>query len=299
MCLNGRIKSRLHGDRGVDIKTVKFGQVVLVDPGQTLSHVHIAVEINVAVGRVIIAAVKIQIILIGEIRNIDRIAAGLMLIRRVGIEDRVDLPPQDIIRLREGTLHLVVDNAVDRDLTVGTVRLVMPALLAENILLFINIGIKNRIQVDMHEVFKILLVAAGHRIDRLIRISHCVQESVQRTFGKLNERILDREIPGTAEHRMLNDVGDAGGILRRRTEGDIKDLVVIIFRQQRYTRTRLFVPEQPAVTARIRQELMRNDLISGKSFDRGLAVNSCFIFMGQFHIWFLSPFLGVSGGRFL
>ena len=227
----------------------------------------------------VIAAVEVQIVLISQVRNVDRIAAGLMPVRRVGIKDRIDLPPQDIVRLREGALHFVVDNAVDCDLTVGTVRLVMPALLSENILFFINIRIKNRIQVDMHEVFEILLVAARDRIDRLVRISHGIQESVQRTLGQLNERILDREIPGTAEHRMLDNMSDACGILRRRAEGNIKDLVIVIFRQQRYARTRLLVPEQPAVAVHIRQELVFNDLVSRKGFDAGITVNRSCIFM--------------------
>ena len=78
---------------------------------------------------------------------------------------------------------------------------------------------------------------------------------------------------------MLDNVRDACGIFRRRTEGNIKDLIIVIFRQQRYARTRLLVPEQPAVAVYIRQELMRNDLVSRKGFDAGLAVNRSCIFM--------------------
>ena len=132
----------------------------------------------------------------------------------------------------------------------------MPAFLAENILFSVNIGIKNRIQIDMHEVFKVLFIAAGHRIDGFIRIGHCVEKGVERSLGKLDEGVLDRKIPGTAQNRVLDNVRYTGRILRRRAEGNIKDLVVVIFRKKRDARAGLFVPQKPAVRINIRQKLM-------------------------------------------
>ena len=239
----------------------------------------------------IIAAVEVQIVLVSEVRNVDRIAAGFMLIGRMRIEDCVDLPPQNVIRLRKSALHLVVDNTVDCNLTVGAVCLVMPALLTENILFFVNIWIKNRIQVDMHEVFEILLIAACDRIDCLVRIGHSVEEGVERTLGELDERILDREVPGAAEHCVFNDMRDTGGVLRRRAEGNVKDLVIVIFRKQCHARTCLFVPEQPAVAVHIRQELMRDHFVCRKVFNTGLSVKSFFFIMGKFHMNDPSPYL--------
>ena len=48
----------------------------------------------------------------------------------------------------------------------------MPAFLIKNVGLFVNIGIKYRIQVNVHQVVKILVVAACNRIHRLVRIGH-------------------------------------------------------------------------------------------------------------------------------
>ena len=48
----------------------------------------------------------------------------------------------------------------------------MPALLHENIRFLINIGIKNGIHIDIHQVLEVLFIAARHRINRLIGIRH-------------------------------------------------------------------------------------------------------------------------------
>ena len=64
---------------------------MFIDPGQPLRHIHVSIEIDIAVGRMIIAAVEIQVIVISEVGNVDRVAAGLMPVRRVRIQDCIDL----------------------------------------------------------------------------------------------------------------------------------------------------------------------------------------------------------------
>ena len=71
----------------------------------------------------------------------------------------------------------------------------MPALLAENVLFLINIRIKNSVQVDVHQVLEILVVAARHGIDGLVRVSHGIEEGIQRPLRKFNEGILDGKLP--------------------------------------------------------------------------------------------------------
>lgn len=44
---------------------------------------------------------------------------------------------------------------------------------------------KNSVKINIHQILKIFGVAAGNRIHSLIRISHCVQESIHRTFDQL------------------------------------------------------------------------------------------------------------------
>ena len=43
---------------------------------------------------------------------------------------------------------------------------------AEDLIMHINIRIQYCVHIYMHQILKILVIAAGHRIHRLIRISH-------------------------------------------------------------------------------------------------------------------------------
>ena len=68
--------------------------------------------------------------------------------------------------------------------------MIVPAFLTENLFSFIDIRIKYRIQINMHQILKILIIAAGYRIAGFIRISHSIQERIQRTLYQFYERIL-------------------------------------------------------------------------------------------------------------
>ena len=55
----------LPGNPGVHLNSVEFAQVLLIHPLQFFRHIHISVEIDVAVGRMVIFSVEIQKLLIG------------------------------------------------------------------------------------------------------------------------------------------------------------------------------------------------------------------------------------------
>ena len=74
------LKGLLVTDRGIHFLSVKGRQVVLIQPFQLFGHVHISVEIDIAVGRVVICFVEIQELLIGQLRDHVRVAAGLICI---------------------------------------------------------------------------------------------------------------------------------------------------------------------------------------------------------------------------
>ncbi len=48
----------------------------------------------------------------------------------------------------------------------------MPAFLHKYFLLLIDIRIENRVQINMHQILKILVIAACYRIYRFVRIGH-------------------------------------------------------------------------------------------------------------------------------
>ena len=145
---------------------------MFVDKGQFLRHIHIAVEVDIAVGGMIELPVEIQELFVGQLRDHLRVTAGFTAISGMGIQGVHDLPLQHVIRRGKGTLHLVIYHAVDLQFFLVTFQLVMPAFLTENGFIFINIGVKYGIQIDMHQVLEILVIAACHGVYGLVRIGH-------------------------------------------------------------------------------------------------------------------------------
>ena len=137
----------------------------------------------------------------------------------------------------------------------------MPAFLLEDAFLPVNIGIQDRVQIHVHQVFEIRIIAAGDRVDGLVGIGHGVEEGIERALGQLNKRILDREIPGSAQDGMLHNMGYAGGILRRGPEADVEDLVLIFRGQEDDPGPGLDMAEQVTVQARILQPSVFDQLI--------------------------------------
>ena len=201
---------------------------MLIQECQFLFHIHISIQINIAVGWMVISSVEIQEILIGKIRNIFRITAWFTSIS--GIREKVihNLPFQNFIRWGESTFHLIIYNTVIFQRSFLLFQMIVPAFLTENLFSFIDIRIKYRIQINMHQILKILIIAAGYRIAGFIRISHGIQERIQRTLYQFYERILRREILRSTQYGMFHDMWYSGTVWRRCTESDIEYLVVII-----------------------------------------------------------------------
>ena len=151
-----------------------MGQIFPVQIVQLLRHVHISVQIDIAVGRVIEFPVEIQKFFISQLRNHIRVAAGLHGVWRIRIQGFGNLALQHVIRRGKSALHFVVNHAVDGKVRFRVLQLVVPALLLEDFFLFVNVGIEHRIQIDMHQVLEIGVVAAGNRIYGFVRIGHGV-----------------------------------------------------------------------------------------------------------------------------
>ena len=85
---------------------------MLIHPVETLDHIHVAIQIDIAVGRMIIFTMEIQELFIGQVRNHIRVAAGFVRINRIREQIPHDLPIQNVVRRRERTLHLIIYDAV-------------------------------------------------------------------------------------------------------------------------------------------------------------------------------------------
>ena len=123
----------------------------------------------------------------------------------------------------------------------------MPALLAKDLLVGINIRVEHGIQIYVHQVLKILVVDAGHGIDRLIGIGHGIQKRIQGSLYQLHKRILHRKLPGSAEHRMLHDMRHAGTVRYRSPESDGKDLIAVVVGKQEQPGPAFFMTQDPGL----------------------------------------------------
>ena len=117
----------------------------------------------------------------------------------------------------------------------------MPALLHEHLRIRAHRGVEDRIEVHVHEILKITVIAARDGIHRLVGECHCVEESVERALHKLDERLLQRIFARAAEHGVLDNVCHTRIIDGRRAETDRKDLVVVRRLKEEEPRARLLV----------------------------------------------------------
>lgn len=62
---------------------IEFAQIFSVHPLQTLCHIHISIQENIAVGRMIVFAMECQEVFISQIRDAFRISTGLYTIRGI------------------------------------------------------------------------------------------------------------------------------------------------------------------------------------------------------------------------
>jgi hypothetical protein len=135
----------------------------------------------------------------------------------------------------------------------------MPALLLEDVR--VEPGVKNRIQINIDEVVKILDILTGYGIASLVRIGHGIEKGFERTLQKLHKGFLQRIFPGAAQDRVLQDMGHPRGVRRRGSKSDPKDLVLVVIDQGQE-----FTP-RPAVAKKLRLGSKFRDL-SLVNFDK-------------------------------
>ena len=234
----------------------------------------------------IIFPVKIKILLIGQLWNTVRISAGFDAIRSIREERIHDFPLKHLLRRRKGTLHLIVDDTIVGQIRIRRFELIAPALLTENCFLFINIRIKYRVQIDMHQVAEIGIVAARKRIHRLIRIGHCIQKCIQGALYQFHERILRRKLPAAAQNRVLYDMRHSRTVCRRRAKGDIEHLIFIVIFQHEHTCMCLSVLQKIAFGMDIRQCFLPDQTVLRYFFQIHLSSSVFLIYSCYFLLFF-------------
>ena len=119
----------------------------------------------------------------------------------------------------------------------------MPAFLLEDCALVEDGGVQHGVEIDVHEVQKVLLVGACYGVDRFVGVGHGVQERLHRAFEQVHEGLFHGELVRAAKHRVLEDMKDARVVGGRCLEGDRERLVRVVVLQVEQLRARGVVVE--------------------------------------------------------
>ena len=206
---------------------VVFAQVFCVYVVQNFVDVHFAVQEDPGIGGVIEPPVAGNELLVGQLGDALRVAAADEAIAVVREQQPHGFRLHQLIHIGERALHLAVHNAVVVGLGVLAVEFVVPALLHEDLGLFVDGGAEHRVQVDLHQVVEIPVVAAAYGVHRLVRVGHGVQEGLHGALQQIHEGLPDGEALGAVEHAVLEDVENAGVVLRQGLEGNGEGLVLV------------------------------------------------------------------------
>ena len=184
--------------------------------------------IEVHISRMIVFPVGIQKLRIAQIGDLFRIAAGHKAITALRKQQPVHSHFQLGLHRCESALHLIEDDALIRWPLLAFLQLIMPAFLIERIRRIIDGRLEHRIQIHLYQVHEVLRIAARHRIQRLVRKGHGVEEGVHRAFQQMDERFLHRIVLRSAEHGVFQDVEDAAVIPGNRLERDRKQAILLL-----------------------------------------------------------------------
>ena len=283
----GRVLAGGDGSVHAAARGTRLRQIALVQKGQGAVHVQVAVKRDVGVGRIVVARLRVQELLVGERGNRARVATAFVRIGGVGIERGVDGVVQHAHGIGQRTLHLVEHHAVIAQralaqsggaavaLAFGALRqvqLVVPALLLKNGRLGIDGRVEHRVQVHVHQVVQILLVGGGNGVDGLVGVGHGVEKRLHGALDQVDKRLLDGKLGRSAQHRMLKNMEHAGGIGRRRLKANGKGLVFVVARQVQQASARGSVAHHVGVRVELGHGLAALD---GKAVAGGARHQQC------------------------
>ena len=200
-----------------------------------------------------------QKLLIGQIGDARRVTAGFIAVAGVREQQRIHRAFHHGVGGAVRALHLIEHNPLIHR---GVAQFIAPALLPENFRLVIDCRMQHGIQIDIHQVQEIAVVAAGNRVHRLVGVGHCVQESLHRGFQQIDKRLLDRVFVRPAQHRVFQNMKHAGGVLRYRFKRNRKGFVFIGAVQPAELRAGFFVFQLPELGCQLRQ---LTDTLHGKA----------------------------------
>ena len=180
--LDDRRHRRLTADSRIDRLLRKLAQVFAVYEGQRRVDIHVAVQEDIAVRRMVIFGMEGCEGFLRQVGNIVGVAARFDAVRRVREQVLHDPPFELRVGRREHAFHFIIYDAAVRQRRIGRFQLVMPAFLHENLFVRQHIREKDGVQIHIHQIFEIDGIPAGYGIHRLVGKGHGVQERIQRAL---------------------------------------------------------------------------------------------------------------------
>lgn len=203
-------------------------QIVLLHTGQLALQGGVAVKKERAVGGVIVCRVEAAKGLVAQVRNAGRIAAGLVGIGGAGQKALEHVVHQRPERIGKSALHFIEDHAAKLERPGLILQMQVPALLGKGAAR--QQRMQHHVAVHVHDAEILVQVAGGKGVVGAVRAGHGIQKGQQAALVDFAEHIAHRIFFRAHEHRMLDNVGHAGGILRHGTEGNTEGLVrVLVF----------------------------------------------------------------------
>ena len=223
---------------------VVLAEIFAVYVPQGRVHVHMAVQDDFGVGRVIEAGVGIQELPVAQLGNVGGMPAAGVAVAAVREKHPGDFVLHQAVDVGISALHFAVHHAVAAGRLARGVKFVMPALLPEDFRTLIDQRTEDAVEIDGHQVEQVLFAAAGHRIERLVAEGHGIEEGLHGALQQGDERLLDRELPGTVEHAVLQNVEHAGIVFRQSLEADGEGFVFVSPVEIQQLRAGFLVPQR-------------------------------------------------------
>ena len=189
---------------------------IFIQQGEAFVLIDAAVEQQIRIGRMIKPLVRGGKGFVGEGRDGLRVAAGDEAVRRIREQRARQRVGKQCVGVGERALHLVQHHAGARQDAV--LQLIVPALLLEYLRLFVDAGEEDRVEVDVHEVEEVLIVAARDRVAGLVRVGQRVEEGIERALHQLHKRLPDGVFVAARKHAVFQYMRHARAVFGRGAE---------------------------------------------------------------------------------
>ena len=195
---------------------------------QALIGIVVAGKEETAVAGVVVGLVKILESIKCQRRDHLGVAAGVHAVGGVGKKRALAEFAEHGIGRGVDALHFIEDHAA-ADQLAAVIPFKMPAFLEEDGPG--DAGKKHGVKIDVNQIIEVAQVGGGHRVAGFVGVGEGVEKGVERPFEEFDKGFLDGVFLRSAQDRVFEDMGHAGGAGGRGTESRAENLVFVVGNQ--------------------------------------------------------------------